>query len=310
MTDAIETENLAGIARTTCGWPRHGLDRHAVRRYWRDVHSPAISRRAGIWQYRHSHLDPVDATVFDAVDGIELSCPEGEQLQWQSDVEYRDEAGLADFLRSPGDPEVVALLLGDIELLVDKSTTYKSFDDNLRTYVDRTGDPTPLGPPPLPRYGVFVRQRPGVAEDDFRSVLRKLVGSWVDTSGVQRVRMNLFDVPDMEAERKAGYPVKTHPVELQYQAWIDLVLADTPAARPLLVAAGGDLAEVAATVHAYPVPAIYTFVFGGLPTLAGLRGFAACKAIAEFGAANQADVRLLEWIYGDVVRGPRVSRSR
>jgi len=26
----------------------------------------------------------------------------------------------------------------------------------------------------------------------------------------------------MEAERRAGYPVKTHPVEQQYQAWIDL----------------------------------------------------------------------------------------
>lgn len=301
MTDFVEIENRSALARTTCGWPKAGLDREGVRRYWRDVHSPAISRRAGVYQYRHSPFDPVDPTVLDAVSGIETSCPGHEQIQWQSDVVYLDEAGLADFLRSPEDPEVTALLLGDIEMVVDKSTTYKALGDNLHTYVDRTGDPTPLGPVPSPRYGLFFRQRPGTPEKDFRAVLRTLAEAWAEARGVLRVRMSLFEVPDMEAERKAGYPVKTHPVGLQYQAWVDLVLEDEKAGGPLPATAGGDLAEVAAAVHAYPVPAIYTFVFGGHPTLAGIRGYAAHDAIEAFGAQHQKDLRLLRWMYGPVV---------
>jgi hypothetical protein len=301
MTESVELENRARLARTTCGWPKAGLEREAVRRYWRDVHSPAISRRAGVYQYRHSPFDPVDPNLFDAVAGIETACPENEQIQWQSDVVYLDDSGLADFLRSPEDPEVTALLLGDIEMIVDKSTTYKALGDNLHTYVDRTGDPTPLGPVPSPRYGLFFRQRPGTAEDDFRGVLRALAEVWTEARGVLRVRMNLFEVPDMEAERKAGYPVKTHPVELQYQAWVDLVVDDDKAGGPLLATAGADLAEVAVAVHAYPVPAMYTFVFGGRPTLAGIRGYAAHDAIEAFDAQHQKDVRLLRWMYGPVV---------
>ena len=302
MTDFVAIENRAAIARTTCGWPKAGLDREAVRRYWRDVHSPAISRRAGVYQYRHSPFDPVDPAVFDEVAGVEMMCPADKQIQWQSDVVYLDEEGMGEFMRSPADPEVVGLLLGDIEMIVDKSTTYKAFDDNLHTYVDRTGDPTPLGPVPSPRYGVFFRQRAGAGEADFRSVLRTLASAWAEAAGVARVRMNLFEVPDMEAERKAGYPVKTHPVEQQYQAWIDLVVDDVPSARPLLKAGAG-LADVAGVVHAYPVPAIYTFVFGGRATLAGIRGYAAHDAIEAFDAVHQKDTRLLEWMYGSVIYG-------
>lgn len=301
MSDPVEVENRAQLARTTCGWPKPALEREAVRRYWRDVHSPAIARRAGVYQYRHSPFDPVDPNVFDTVPGIETSCPDNEQIQWQSDVVYLDDAGLADFLRSPEDPEVTALLLGDIEMIVDKSTTYKALGDNLHTYVDRTGDPTPLGPVPSPRYGVFFRQRPGTSEADLRAVLRALAEVWAEARGVLRVRMNLFEVPDMEAERKAGYPVKTHPPELQYQAWVDLVLDHQHAGGPLLATAGAELGEVAVAVHAYPVPAMYTFVFSGRPTLAGIRGYAAHDAIEAFGAQHQKDVRLLRWMYGPVV---------
>jgi len=215
-------------------------------------------------------------------------------------VVYLDEAGMAEFMQSPSDPEVTKQLLGDIELLVDKSTTYKSIGDNLHTYVDRTGDPTPLGPVPSPRYGVFFRARS--AEPEFRAYMRTLAQAWSEAAAVLRVRMNLFEVPDMEAERKAGYPVKTHPIELQYNAWTDLVLEDAAAARRLLPA---DASEHVAVAHAYPVPAVYTFVFAGKPTLAGLRGFAAWESITAFGAENQRDPRLLEWMYGPVAEGVR-----
>ena len=104
----------------------------------------------------------------------------------------------------------------------------------------------------------------------------------------------------MEAERRAGYPVKTHPAEQQYQALIDLMLDDVAAAKHLLQSAHA--AEIT-TVHAYAVPAIYTFNYLGRPTLAGLRGYPAVAAIESLGAAHQTDPGLLHWMYGDVARG-------
>src|SRR5216683_3332763 len=145
MTSPADIENRARLSRTTCGWRKPGLALEDVRRYWRDVHGPAISRRAGVYQYRHCPFDPVRADLFHPVGGVEFSCPRNEQIQWQSDVVYSGEAGLGEFVRSPGDPEVTAQLLADIEMIVDKSTTYRSVGGNLHTYLDRTGDPAPRG---------------------------------------------------------------------------------------------------------------------------------------------------------------------
>jgi hypothetical protein len=292
------TENRARLSRTTCGWRRPSLGRDAVRRYWRDVHSPAISRRAGIHWYRHSPFDPVDPDLLAGLATVDLDCPADEQLMWQSDVVYLDEAGAAEFMASPSDPAVVALLLADIEMIVERSTTYRSVGDNLRTWVERTPDPVPLGESRIPRYGLFLRA--GGEQDVFRRVVSELSARWSRLDGVTRLRTCLFDPPDMEAERRAGYPVKTHPTDQQYQAWIDLALRRPEDSGQLVAAAGDvDLTAVAA-LHAYPVPAVYTFVYDGRPTLAGLRGFAAVEAIDGLGADHARDPRLLEWMYGPI----------
>ena len=120
---------------------------------------------------------------------------------------------------------------------------------------------------------------------------------WANAPGVQRVRLSLFEIPDMEAERKAGYPVKTHPADLQYQAWIDLVLDSESAAKGLVQSS--DSREIS-VIHAYPTPDAYTFNVQGRPTLIGLRGYLALKAIRSLGADHQRDTQLLSWMYGDV----------
>lgn len=298
-TSAVDVENQATLTRTTCGWRKAGLDLGAVRNYWRDVHSPAISRRVGIHTYRHCPFDAVDPDAFAGVDGVELSAPADAQLQWQSDVIYRDEAAMARFMGSPADPAVTAELLQDIEMIVDKSTTYKAVGANLWTYVERQPD-RPSGPSPTPRYGLFFRSRG--EQEPFRAALRDLATGWAADEGVQRLRMNLFETPDMAAERASGYPVKTHPQDQQYQAWIDLVVSDESVPARLAKTTEGLAAQVRA-LHAYPVPAMYTFVFGGRPTILGLRGYAASVAIAALDARQALDERLLEWMYGPIVRG-------
>jgi hypothetical protein len=297
MASLAEIENRAGICRMTAGWKKQALPLEWVRRYWRDVHSPAISRRAGIYDYRHMQYDPVCADVFAPVPGIGLACPPDAQLMWTSDVRYRDDAALALFGTSP-DGDAKAQLLGDIDLIVDRSTTYKAVGDRAVTYVDNSGNATPQGAPAAPSFAVFLRQQGD--EPAFHAGLRQMAARWAKTAGVIRLRLSLFEAPDMEAERKAGYPIKTHPVEQQYQAWIDLTVADEKVARGLLTPAD---AAFIRELHAYPIVAYHTFVYDGRPTLAGLRGYPAVQAIEALRGFNQTQKPLLKWMYGDVI-GP------
>lgn len=299
MAKIEETENEAGICRVTAGWKKQALPLEIVRRYWRDVHSPSIARRAGIWDYRHFQYDPVVTDLFDPVEGVTFAAPADEQLMWTSDVRYRDEDALALFGQSPT-PDVLPGILGDIDLIVDQSTTYKALGSNAFTFKDVTGIATPQGTPALPTYQLFFRQKGD--ETAFRAVLVELAHAWALSPVVQRVRLSLFEVPDMEAERKAGYPVKTHPVERQYQAWIDLVVTNKDDARALLQACPA-LAEHVHTLHAYPVTTLCTFNYAGKITLAGLRGFPAWDALTSLGGYHQAQPAILEWMYGDVAQG-------
>ncbi len=298
MNAQVDAENRSSLSRITCGWKKSHLPLDWVRRYWRDVHSPAISRRAGLYEYRHSQFDPVRGDLFPGGSGIEMMCPADQQLMWLSDVRYADPAGLAAFGESPS-PEVRALLLADIDLLVDRSTTYRSVARDAWTHLDDTGEPAPAGPVAHPSFALFFRRRG--ADAPFKDALGRLARRWSGARGVRRLRLSLFEAPDMEAERKAGYPIKTHPVEQQYQAWIDLVVDEPLAARALLSTDDAiRLGSQVSVIHAYPVVSLYTFVVGGKPTLIGLRGYPAYEAIQAFNAVGQKHRSLLEWMYGSV----------
>jgi hypothetical protein len=303
LTDLMQTENRAGICRITCGWKKPELSLDVVCRYWRDVHSPGIARRPGVWEYRHFQYAPVQSDVFAPLKEVSYACPAEQQLMWQSDVRYENDAALLAFSAEPK-PEVLKQLLGDIEIIVDKSTTYKVLGDKAWTFADRSGTPAPQGPVQQPTYSVFFRQRG--KEDAFRAVVKGIAQRWAKTAGVVRVRMSLFEVPDMEAERKAGYPIKTHPTEMQYQALIDLSVDSDTVARSLLSDADGvDYAAHISAIHAYPVRVIYTSICHGLPTIVGLRGYPAYDAMRALNAVNQRDLGLLTWMYGPVVQtGP------
>jgi hypothetical protein len=299
VSELADIENGAGISRVTCGWKLPHLSLEAVRPYWRDAHSPAIARRAGLYEYRHYPLDPIEGDLFAPVEGVDLVGRPGEQLMWLSDVRYRDEAAMEASASTPG-PAERAKILCDIDMIVDKSTTYKVLGRNARTLLDSTGERAPSGPAPRPTHEVFFRRRG--EEASFREAVTRLAESWAATAGVRRVRFNLFETPDMEAERLAGYPVKTHPMEMQYQAWIDLAVDHGAAVRGSLAAQPG-FADHVLAVHAYVAPAVYTFNWNGRPTLAGLRGYPAFEAIRALGAEHQTDVGLLEWMYGAAARG-------
>jgi hypothetical protein len=290
-----DLENRAWLGRVTAGWKKAELPLEVVRRYWRDVHSPAIARRDGLWEYRHYQFDAVDAEIASAVEGVRFDCPADAQLMWLSDVRYASEAALADFARSPSDKAVLGSLLADIDLIVERSTTYRAVETNAWTYVDRSQS-LPQGVPERPHFGLFFRRR--TDEASFRTAMREMSAAWSIRPGVRRLRLALLDAPDAEAERKAGYPIKTHPAEQQYQAWIDIMFESEADVAAAIGSSATLLAEHVTTLHAYPVAACYTSNHGGRPTLVGLRGFPAFDATRALGARNQLDPALLAWMYG------------
>jgi hypothetical protein len=127
-----------------------------------------------------------------------------------------------------------------------------------------------------------------------------MLQEWAARRDVIRVRLSLFEIPDMEAERKAGYPIKTHPPEQQYQAWIDLTVNDEAACKTMLPA---DLGDHVAEIHTYPTEVVYTFNYDGKPTLAGLRGYCAVEAIGFLSARQHREPSLLAWMFGPVTAG-------
>lgn len=298
MDGIVATENLAWLGRVTCGWKKPALALEDVLRYWRDVHSPAIARRPGIWEYRHFQFAPVDTAALAGNAGIETSCPSDQQLMWTSDVRYASAEALDAFSAQP-DPQTRNYLLADIELIVDQSTTYRVVEELGRTFVDHSGNAQPQGEPATPTYSLFLRQRGDEAA--FRDLLTKTCAEWAADPAVIRLRLALFEAPDMEAERKSGYPIKTHPTERQYQAWIDLSLRD--AADLTRLVSASDLACEVTTLHAYPVRAVYTSNQAGRPTFVGLRGYPAFAALKALGGKNQAAPELLEWMYGPAAQG-------
>ncbi|WP_425229958.1 hypothetical protein [Sphingomonas sp.] len=270
-----------------------------MRRYWRDVHSPAIARRPGIWEYRHYQFDAV-RPMWNELAGVDQVCPDDEQLMWLSDVRYADEAALATFAAHP-DPEVRGQLLGDIDLIVDQSTTYKAVGNDAVTLVDGSASVPPQGPPPAPAFGLFFRARGDEAA--FRTAMSRLARDWSKTAGVVRLRLSLLEAPDVAAERAAGYPIKTHPPERQYQAWIDLALTDRSVTLPT-----DGLADEVSAVHAYPIAANYTSNYAGKPTFVGVRGYPAWDALTAIGGYNQAQQPIMRWMYGPVADGVILER--
>ena len=297
IESAIATENHAQICRITCGWKKRELPLDVVRRYWRDVHSPAIARRPGIWEYRHFQYDAVQA-IFAPIGGVSQVCPADEQLMWLSDVRYADEAALALFSADP-DPQVRGQLLGDIDLIVDQSTTYKALGDQARTLVDVSPLIPPQGKPSAAAFSLFFRLK----GDDANAFIRELAAKWATITGVQRLRLSLLEAPDVAAERAAGYPIKTHPSDRQYQAWFDLILDSDAVAEALPL---GDLAAHVHAIHAYPVAANYTSNYAGRPTFVGLRGFPAWDALTALGGFNQAQPQIMEWMFGPKAAGVRL----
>ena len=177
--------------------------------------------------------------------------------------------------------------------------TYSSLGANSVTVVDKLGHAAPDGHDNLVRHLLFLRRRADTPAAELRRyVTETLEPAYANSPEVLKLRRHLFE--PLEATLDHPGVVLYKPPELQYQAALEIVVADEDAlarfaASPAFTGTADGLAAHCDAVHAARVDRCITTKDRGAITLAGVRGVAVADLITRLGADSQreADVSAL-----------------
>jgi hypothetical protein len=209
-----------------------------------------------------------------------------------------------------GVPEATFPTMADLELfqsyahvqMVDgvnflgEVITYSSLGGNSATLVDKLGDAAPDGHDDLVRHLLFLRRRADVPAAALRRfVTETLEPAYAGSPEVLKLRRHLFE--PLEATLDHPGVVLFKPPELQYQAALEVVLADEDAltrfaVSPAFTATAAGLAAHCEGVHAARVDRCIATKDRGAITLAGVRGVAVADLIRRLGADSQRDAEV------------------
>lgn len=226
-----------------------------------------------------------------------------------------------------GVPEATFPTMADLELfqsyahvqMVDginflgEVITYSSLGSNSATVVDEFDAAAPDGRDDLVRHLRFLRRRPDVPAAELRRfVTETLEPAYAGSPEVLKLRRHLFE--PLEATLDDPGVVLFKPPELQYQAALEVVVADEGAltrfaASPAFTGTADGLAARCEAVHAARVDRRITTKDRGAITLAGVRGVAVADLISRLGADSQRDAAVSALFLPDVARSPDLAGS-
>jgi hypothetical protein len=290
---SLDAENRARVSMTATGRFTESLPSDLIFRYWRDIHGVLDARLPGMHSYRQYHCHPEDTTgdtLFERVEGVEFGWIPEHKLSSCAHILFLEQEDVARCRDSELFP-----LVEDDNLAISARNYHYLTDDGARTYRDETGNGTPQGKVEHPTFAVFFRKQDEVSQETFDAYMDALASRWCDDEGVLRVRVQHLQSVQSQFEIVQA--------ELHH-AWIDLVVSDVSVGRRLIKP--GDGINHAATVEAIQTIAaqeVYTLVWDGKPTDVGLRGWPAVQVIDDIGAKGQENTKLLELMYGPIVRG-------
>jgi len=294
-------ENKAKVVVAFFCWQKKDISKDLFTRYWRDVHAIWAARTPGFYQYRQLHLDNVNPKLLSDLKGIETELPKEDQPSGMAHIAYSS-SFIANLLRKP-----FALKQADEDnsIFVSKNTYQQSILPLSRTIIDTINNPNTNGTLQNPRYVLAFKKNKDINEGDFRNFLNStLCESWGKRSEVQRLRLDLLNPHNNEPISPLGVE-QTLDNDKQYQAWIELGLTKGTSLNDMFSNIL-DLNKYISAIHAYPIREVYTIVFGGKPTLVGLRGYQAAKTIEEAGADFQKTKDVLKFTYGNAINGGRL----
>jgi hypothetical protein len=186
--------------------------------------------------------------------------------------------------------------------------TYSSLGANSATVVDKLDDGAPDGHDALVRHLLFLRRRADVPAAELRRfVTGTLEPAYAGSPEVLKLRRHLFE--PLEATLDHPGVVLFKPPELQYQAAVEVVVADEDAlgrfaASPAFSGTAGGLAAYCEGVHAARVDRCITTKHQGAITLAGVRGVAVADLIGRLGADSQREAEVSSLFLPDLAKAP------
>jgi hypothetical protein len=265
---------------------RPGLTAADFYDYWLNAHVTLPARFPGIssiWL----HAVSFDDATWPRLPGVSHRPPPEDEFQGVPEATFVTFEGLSEFQAA------AKVQLDDGINFLQEMIAYRSVGDATQTVSDRTGVPAPDGHDGLVRHLLFLRRRDGVGTAEFRSfVTDTLVPAWAASAEVLKLRRHLFE----EVEVTLDHPGvrMSRPLDRQYQAALEVVLADPAAldrfaASPAWAQAAEATSAHCAAVHAARVNRCITTKYRGTITLAGVRGVAVADVIRRLGATSQLD---------------------
>jgi hypothetical protein len=252
--------------------------------YWLNAHVTMPARFPGIssiWL----HVVAFDRQLWPRLPGVSRRPEPADEFHGVPEATFTTMADLELFQASS------RLQMEDGINFLQEMIAYRSLSGNSATVVDKLGDAGPDGHDNLLRHLVFLRRRPGVPVAGLRRfVTENLAPAYAGSPEVLKLRRHLFE----EVEVTLDHPgvVMSKPLELQYQAALEVVVADESAltrfaASPAWTETADGLAAHCAAVHGARVDRSITTKHRGAITLAGVRGVAVADVIRRVGAKSQ-----------------------
>jgi hypothetical protein len=251
--------------------------------YWLNAHVTLPPRFPGIssvWLHKTSLED----SLWPAVDGVSMHPDEEDTFDGVPEATFPTMDDLQAFIGAS------RVQMEDGINFLSQEIGYAGLGPNSTTVRDRT-DPAPDGTDICVRHLVFLRKRPETSVADFRDwVDDTLVPGLAASPEVLKLRRHLFEELDITLDHPGV--TMTKPLDRQYQAMVEVVVADADAFARFTVSDGHqavarELARMCAAVHPARVLRCITTKHDGRITLAGVRGVAVADIIRKVGATSQ-----------------------
>ena len=274
--------------------------------YWGDVHGVLGARGAGPTAYWQHHIQTPLSEFFPTALGFNQLPPKGSPIEGVAEITFSSMEGLATLVATP----TVARMLIDEQNVLKDAYCYLSTTGNAVTLLDRLRSNAPSGV--VEGYGVllFLRKHSQASLAEFESLVRGEFTTVLTSSNeVLKVRMHLFEPYNDQIWLS---PNVNHAVAEndQYHAYYEIVFTDVAAATAftdsaILAGLAPKIKALTSAVITYPSDSTYTLVYGGRPTVAGLRGVSAAKTLMSVGdPVNEKSLDLLQGLYGEQALQP------
>lgn len=252
--------------------------------YWRDVHGPLCSRLPGLGLYIQHHFSrEQDAHLWPFAEGIQ-EIPDYE-LDGGVEIGFTAAADQQRFKQAS------PVLFSDEQNMFEETLAYDLPNGSI-TLVNRLQDEAVNGADRVDR--MHLHLSPRVSLQDLQSYIRDDLGpKLANQEAVQKVVLHLCS-PFVNDGNHPPSPDVAHRATPARSELVILELAfENPLARRQFFASEGFTSTLQgqsahiAQLKAFAVAGVYTYVFEGEITTAGLRGSRAAELIEYLGAGNQ-----------------------